>query len=108
MDDPGPPTSKLLFSDTEDDEDIEMVGLEEIAVTPQKATHADDNDSESSDDEDDAGRGLLASGSQRRPSHAHTRSLSLGRGIDVWQQVKNIVVEVSGYPSAVRQSPSCQ
>ena len=102
MDDPGHPTSKLLFSDAEDDEDIEMVGLEEIAVTPQKIAHASDNDSESSDDEDDAGRGLLASGSQRRPSHAHTRSLSLSKGIDIWQQVKNIVIEVSGYPPATR------
>jgi len=73
-----------------------MLGLEEIAMTPQKAAHPTDNDSESSDDEDDAGRGLLVSGSQRRPGHAHTRSLSLNRGTDIWQQVKNIVIEVSG------------
>lgn len=106
MDDLGHPTSELLFSDTEGDDDIEMVGLEEIAMTPQKAAHANDNDSESSDDEDDVGRGLLASGSRRRPRHAHTRSLSLSRGIDIWQQVKNIVIEVSGYPPAARQNPS--
>jgi len=93
MDDLGHPAS---FSDSEDDEDIEMVGLEEIAMTPQKAAHADDNDSESSDDEDDASRSLLVSSSPRSPGHAHTRSLSLSRGIDIWQQVKNIVIEVSG------------
>ena len=96
MDDLGHPTS---FSDTEDDDDIEMVGLEEVAMTPQKKfAHVGDNDSESSDDEDDdASRGLLVSGSQRGPGHAHTRSLSLSRGIDIWQQVKNIVIEVSGF-----------
>lgn len=100
MDDSGHPTSGPSFSDSEDDEDIEMVGLEGIAMTPQKAAHPIDDDSESSDDEDDAGRGLLVSGSQRRPGHAHTRSLSLSRGIDVWQQVRNIVMEVSVYPPA--------
>jgi hypothetical protein len=100
MDDPGHQTSRPSFSDSEDDEDIEMFGLEEIAVTPQKAAHHIDNDSESSDDEDDAGRGLLASGSQHRPTHAHTRSLSLSRGINIWQQAKNIVIEVSDYPTA--------
>jgi len=102
MDDLGHPTSRPSFSDSEDDEDIEMVGLEEIATTPRKVTHAADHDSESSDDEDDAGRGLLVSGSRRRPGHAHTRSLGLSRGINVWQQVKNIVIEVSGYPPATR------
>ena len=96
MDDPGHPTSRPSFSDTEDDEDVEMVGLEEIPMTPQ--LHSRDNDPESSDDEDDASRGLLVSGSRRRPRHAHTRSLSLSRGIDIWQQVKNIVIEVSGLP----------
>ena len=99
MDDLGHQTSRPSFSDSEDDEDIEMFGLEEIAMTPQKAAHPTDNDSESSDDEDDVGRGLLVSGSQRRPGHAHTRSLSLSRGINIWQQVKNIVIEVSGYQS---------
>ena len=102
MDDPGHPTSRPSFSDSEDDEDIEMAGLEEIAMTPQRVVHSADNDSESSDDEDDARRGLLVSGPQRRPGHAHTRSLSLSKGIDVWQQVKNIVIEVSVYPSAPR------
>lgn len=90
MDDPGHSTSRPSFGDSEDDEDIEMLGLEEIAVTPMEATH----DSESSDDEGDDGTGLLASTSPRRRGHAHTRSLSLSRGIDVWQQVKNIVIEV--------------
>ena len=103
MDDLGHPAS---FSDPEDDEDIEMVGLEEIAMTPQKAAHTDDNDSEFSDDEDDASRSLLVSSSPRSPGHAHTRSLSLSRGIDIWQQVKNIVIEVSGYPPAARLTPS--
>lgn len=107
MDDPGHPKSRPSFSDSDDDEDIEMVGLEEIAMTPQKATHAIDNDSESSDDEDDAGRGLLASGSQRRPVHAHTRSLSLNRGINIWQQVRNIVIEVSGNLPTTHYNPSC-
>ena len=103
MDDLGHPTSRPSFSDSDDDEDIEMLGLEEIAMTPQKATHAIDNDSESSDDDDnDAGRGLLVSGSQRRPGHAHTRSLSLSRGINIWQQVRNIVIEVSNCPPAAR------
>ena len=92
MEDPGHSTSRPSFGDSEDDEDIEMLGLEEIAVTPLKATH----DSESSDDEGDDGTSLLASTSPRRHGHAHTRSLSLSRGIDVWQQVKNIVIEVSG------------
>jgi len=103
MDDLGHPAS---FGDSEDDEDIEMVGLEEIAMTPQQAVHANDNGSESSDDEDDASRGLLVSDSQRRPGHAHTRSLSLSRGIDIWQQVKNIVIEVSTSPPAERLTPS--
>jgi len=104
MDDPGHPTS---LSDTEDDEDIEMVGLEEIAMTPLTAVHPNDNDSESSGDEDDdASRGLLVSASPRRPSHAHTRSLSLSRGIDIWQQVKNIVIEVSSSPPAARLTHS--
>ena len=98
MDEPGHPESRPSFSDSEDDEDVEMVGFEEIAMTPQKAAHANDRDSESSDDEDDTGRGLLISASRRRPGHAHTRSLSLSRGIDVWQQVKNIVIEVSDHP----------
>ena len=103
MDDLGHPAS---FGDTEDDEDIEMVGLEEIAMTPQEVAHSHDNDSESSDDEDDASRGLLVSEPQRRPSHAHTRSLSLSRGIDIWQQVKNIVIEVSFRPPTARLTPS--
>ena len=98
--------SRPSFSDAEDDEDVEMEGLEEIAMTPLKATHPVDNDSESSDDEDDAGRGLLASGSGRRPGHAHKRSLSLSKGIDIWQQVKNIVIEVSGYPPAPHRNTS--
>ena len=51
----------------------------------------------SSDNKDDAGRGPLVSGSQRRPGHAHTRFLNLSRGVNIWQQVKNIVVEVSSY-----------
>ena len=106
MDDLGHQTSRPSFSDSEDDEDIEMLGLEEIAVTPHKTAHPIDNGSESSDDEDDAGRGLLVSGSQRRPGHAHTRSLSLSRGINIWQQVKNIVIEVSGYPPAASQNSS--
>jgi hypothetical protein len=100
MDELDHPEFRPSFSDAGDDEDIEMVGLEEIAMTPQKATHALDHDSESSGDEDDAGRGLLVSGSRRRLGHAHTRSLSLSRGIDIWQQIKNIVIEVSGYPLA--------
>jgi len=100
MDDPGHSTSRPSLGDSEDDEDIEMVGLEEIAMTPQKLTHPTDNDSESSDDEDDADRGLLASGPRRRPGHAHTRSLSLSKGIDIWQQVNNIVIEVSDNPPA--------
>lgn len=98
--------SRQSFSDAEDDEDVEMADLEEIAMTPMKAAHAKDRDSESSDDEDDAGRGLLASGSRRRPGHTHTRSLSLSKGIDIWQQVKNIVIEVSGHPPAARQNNS--
>jgi len=102
MDDPGHPTSRQSLSDSEDDEDIEMVGLEDIAMTPRKVTHAVDHDSESSDDDDDVGRGLLVSGSQRRPGHAHTRSLSLSRGINIWQQAKNIVIEVSDHPPATR------
>jgi hypothetical protein len=101
MDNLGHQTSGPSFSGTEDDEDIEMAGLEEIAMTPQRVTRAHD-DSESSDDDDDAGRGLLVSGSQRRPGHAHTRSLSLSRGIDIWQQVKSIVIEVSDHPSTAR------
>jgi hypothetical protein len=105
MDELGHPESRPSLSDAEDDEGAEMVSLEEIAMTPQKATHATDNDSESSDDDEDAGRGLLVSGSRRRPGHAHTRSLSLSRGIDIWQQVKNIVIEVSGHPSAAREKP---
>ena len=95
MDDPGHSTSRPSFGDSEEDEDIEMVGIKEIAMSPQ-------NDSESSSDEDDAGRGLLASGSQHRPGHAHTRSLSLSKGINVWQQVKNIVIEVSDHPPTAR------
>ena len=102
MDELGHSVSKPSFSDTEDDEDVEMVGLEEVMVTPLKVTHPIDHDSESSDDDDDTGRGLLASGSRRRPGHAHTRSLSLSKGIDVWQQVKNVVIEVSGHPPAAR------
>lgn len=100
MDEPGHSESRPSFSDTEDDEDAEMVGLEEIAMTPLKTAHPIDHDSESSDDEDDAGRGLLVSGSQRGPGHAHRRSLSLSKGIDIWQQVKNIVIEVSNHPPA--------
>lgn len=96
MDDLGHQMSRPSFSDSEGGEDIEMLGLEEIAMTPQKAAHPTDNDSESSDDGDDAGRGLLVSGSQHRPGHAHTRFLSLNRGTEIWQQVKNIVIEVSG------------
>lgn len=103
MDDLGHPAS---FADTEDDEDIEMVGLEEIAMTPQTTTHTNGNDSESSDDEDDVSRSLLVSSSPRTPGHAHTRSLSLSRGIDIWQQVKNIVIEVSSYPPVARLTPS--
>jgi len=105
MDGLGHPAS---FSDTEDDEDIEMVGLEEIAMTPLKAAHANDidNDSESSDGEDDASRSLLVSSSPRSPGHAHTRSLSLSRGVDIWQQVKNIVIEVSDHPPPARLIPS--
>ena len=99
--------SRPSSSDPEDDEGVEMVGLEEIAMTPQKATHAVDHDSESSDDEDDVGRGLLVSGSRRRPGHAHTRSLSLSKGIDIWQQVKNIVIEVSGRSPIARLNISC-
>ena len=101
------PESRRSFSDAEDDEDLEMVGFEEIAMTPRKDTHAADHDSESSDDEDDAGRGLLVSGSRRRPGHAHTRSLSLSKGIDIWQQVKNIVIEVSGHQPVACQNISC-
>ena len=77
MDELGHLVSKPSFSDTEDDEDVEIVDLEEVAVTPLKVTHPIDHDSESSDDEDDTGRGLLASGSRRRLGHAHTRSLRL-------------------------------
>lgn len=102
MDDLGHPTSRPLSSDTEDDEDIEMVGLERAAMLPQKVTHANDDDLESSDDEDDPGTGLLTPGSQREPRHAHTRSLSLSRGISIWQQVKNIIIEVSGHPAPAR------
>lgn len=98
------PESRPSFSDAEDDEDIEMAGLEEIAMTPQQSTHAIDHDSESSGDEDDAGRSLLVSGSRRRPGHAHTRSLSLSRGIDIWQQIKNIVIEVSDHQPATLKS----
>ena len=75
-------------------------------MNPQKPTHPTDNDSESSGDEDDADRALLASGPRRRPGHAHTRSLSLTKGIDIWQQVKNIVIEVSDYPLAACCNPS--
>ena len=99
MDKLGHPESRTSSSDTAVEEDMEMVAFEEILMTPQKAAHAIDRDSDSSDDEDDAGRGLLVSGSRRRPGHAHTRSLSLSRGIDIWQQVKNIVIEVSGRPT---------
>ena len=74
MDELGHSVSKPSFSDTEDDEDVEIVDLEEVAVTPLKVTHPIDHDSESSDDEDDNGRGLPASGSRRRPGHAHTCS----------------------------------
>ena len=102
MDDLGHPTSRQSFSDSEDDEDIEMVGLEEIAMTPREVAHATNNNLESSDDEDDPGTGLLASSSQRRPGHVHTRSLSLSRGIGIWQQVKNIVIEVSSRPPTAR------
>jgi hypothetical protein len=101
MDDLGHPTSRPSLSDTEDDEDVDTAGLEEIAMTPRKTTYAND-DLESSDDEDDVSRSLLVSGSQRRPGHAHKRSLSLSRGIDIWHQAKNIVIEVSGHPPTVR------
>src|SRR5579872_74918 len=78
--------SRKSSSDTEDDEDVEMLSLEEITMTPQKDTHPLDHGSESSDDEDDAEAGLLASGPQRRAGHAHKRSLSLSKGINIWQQ----------------------
>ena len=88
-------TSRTSFSDTEDDENVE--GLEDIAMTPLNPI---DHDSESSDEENDPETGLLASGSRRSPGHAHTRSISLSKGIDIWQQVKNIVIEVSSIHSS--------
>ena len=99
--------SKPSSTGVEGDEEVEMASLDEIATSPQKDIHAIDDDSETSDDEDDAGRGLLVSGSQHRRGQSHARSSSLSKGIDVWQQVKNIVIEVSRCPQVARQSPSC-
>lgn len=77
-----------------DEDDIEMLAMDEIPVTPQRIGSAayprhDDSDNDS-DNEDETSRALL--GSEQR-TRGRERYFPVGKPI--WSHIQNIVVEVS-------------